>query len=88
MNPSRRPNLRPRPRRLLPSPSASPVPSQHRGRWILLLASFIWWMFDGVERQGCSCVTARPAPSDGVAACGKTHIAHRTAVLVACLPDR
>jgi MFS transporter, SHS family, sialic acid transporter len=37
--------------------------TQHRGQWLVLLAAFLGWMFDGVE-QGVFPLVARPALQD------------------------
>src|SRR6266702_5417979 len=59
----------------MPGPSAQATPSQdlatcnrpgtltNRGRWLVLTAAFLGWMFDGLE-QGVFPLVARPALQD------------------------
>src|SRR5512140_180239 len=44
-------------------PTPAPASLEARGRWLVLAAAFLGWMFDGVE-QGVFPLVARPALQD------------------------
>ena len=62
--------------------ATAPDPRSSAGRWMVLLAAFLGWMFDGVE-QGLFGLTARPALTEMLGPAAKEYIGTGTAVLVA-----
>jgi MFS transporter, SHS family, sialic acid transporter len=67
-----------------PSPKSSAVPTRlTTGQWMVLLAAFLGWLFDGYE-IGLFPVVARPALKDLLGGAGDSEIGQWMGVITAC----